>query len=117
MVYFERFAVVVPMSASMIPLSAFCTFIIWLFITLVAAWSWFELAPRLPRRAATAAIALLMSVRAVWAEAAVVSAVPFRVRLVALTAARFTVMLEVPALLESLMKTVRVPDPKTAWPL
>src|SRR5271165_5069336 len=63
-VYFARFDVVVPMFASMIPLSAFWTLVIWLFITLVAAWSWLELAPRVPRREATSAIALLISVSA-----------------------------------------------------
>ena len=46
----QPLAVSVPMSAAMMLFSALVRFVIWLFMTLVAAVNWFEPAPILPRR-------------------------------------------------------------------
>src|SRR5262249_12254426 len=72
MVNRERFATSDGISAARMPSSALARFWTWLLMTLTADCSRLMAAPIDPRIPATLAIALLMSVRAVWAFVAVV---------------------------------------------
>ena len=68
-VYLVILATVLPMSASLMPLSAVVRFVAWLLITLDAAANWFTPAPMLPRNAAMLEIPWLIAVSAAWASA------------------------------------------------
>ncbi len=117
MLYFVMAATSLPISAARIPSDAADRFWTWLFMTLFAACNWFTLAPRVPRTPAMPAIASLIEVRAAWAAVALVRTAleistavvdPAMVPKCDLSTCPTTTFTEfVPAVVESLMKTVK----------
>src|SRR5579871_2209425 len=106
--YLVRFATADGISAAVMPFSAEVRFCTWLLMTLLALCRRLTLAPSWPRRAATCAIALLMSVNAVCAVDCVLRLSDARLTpfmLVLLNAVIFTAIVELPTVVESLRYT------------